>query len=1084
MADGFKKIWELSVDKPGFLFLSTMGKGFFVLNTVNGQIKQFIHNPKDSNSLLNDTTLRIYPGKKGMLWISTWRGMDRYDSATHRFTHYISKPGDPSTPTLGLLNNPRETPEGDIWFQHYRGMSFYDHQSDQFIGYEEDEKREDGLWGSITSTFVDRSGMIWLGSFNQGLNKESRINQFPLLKNIPGNSNSLQDPTVYSIYEAPSEPGIIWFGTRKGLDRYDKKTGLYKHYRHEEQDRNSISEGAVQSITEDKKGRFWVGSGQGGLNLMDRKKGSFIHYLHDTTNANTLISNDVSSLKSTTDGTLWIGTLDGLDHFDFDSKKFTHYQKADTGYTPALFDMVSRFTTSDRSVAAIIHPANNINKTILFNLSQPTELLVTAEGEIENRNNADWGWIEDASGKSVWDMNITNTVGDGNGRIRIEAIHLDAGYYRLRYRSDENYSYGHWFRPAPYHSELWGIQLSRISADEAGILNKELAKRSYNGLEDNTIFCITEDSKKNIWIGSRRGGVTRLDRATGKLINYMDYFKGPRFITGSILEDKKTGNFWVGDYLFGLLLINSKGEILKKYNASHGLPSNSVLGIVKDSAGILWLSTYNGLCRFDPLTEKFQLYDKKNGLQGLDFYRMSFCQTADGELYFGGVNGVNAFFPDQIKLDTAAPPVIFTDLDIAGKPATLGDKGQMPDHIAVSKEILLPYNQNDLTFHFTSLVFDRGNECQYAYRLLPNDRDWVQAGTIRQARYTSLSPGTYTFSVKAANADGVWNEKGASILIRILPPWWKTWWAYLLYIVAFLLGLFGFIAYRSAALKRENKLLEGKVELRTSQLQSSIENLKATQSQLIQSEKMASLGELTAGIAHEIQNPLNFVNNFSEVNSELIAEMKQEIDIGNLPEVKTIANSIDENERKINFHGKRADAIVKGMLQHSRSSAGVKEQTDINALADEYLRLAYHGLRAKDKDFNATIHTEFDSTIGKINIIHQDIGRVLLNLYNNAFYAVNEKMKSGEAGYEPTVSVSTKKADNKIIITIHDNGNGIPQKVVDKIFQPFFTTKPTGQGTGLGLSLSYDIVKTHGGEIKVNTGEAEFTEFVVQLPIS
>jgi signal transduction histidine kinase len=247
---------------------------------------------------------------------------------------------------------------------------------------------------------------------------------------------------------------------------------------------------------------------------------------------------------------------------------------------------------------------------------------------------------------------------------------------------------------------------------------------------------------------------------------------------------------------------------------------------------------------------------------------------------------------------------------------------------------------------------------------------------------------------------------------------------------------------------------------------------------------MASLGELTAGIAHEIQNPLNFVNNFSEVNTELISELKVEVDKGNFEDVKAIANNIEENEQKINHHGKRADAIVKGMLQHSRSSTGVKEPTNINTLADEYLRLAYHGLRAKDNSFNATMKTDYDESIGNINIIPQDVGRVILNLITNAFYAVTEKKKQQQYNYEPTVSVSTKKSGDKVLISVKDNGNGIPEKVLDKIFQPFFTTKPTGQGTGLGLSLSWDIVtKGHNGEMKVSTKEGEGSEFIIQLPV-
>ena len=311
-----------------------------------------------------------------------------------------------------------------------------------------------------------------------------------------------------------------------------------------------------------------------------------------------------------------------------------------------------------------------------------------------------------------------------------------------------------------------------------------------------------------------------------------------------------------------------------------------------------------------------------------------------------------------------------------------------------------------------------------------------------------------------------------------------------LYVLLGTLGIFlilAFILYRNNIHKqRANVLLEtqkNEIDRQRSVAEKAFGELKATQSQLIQSEKMASLGELTAGIAHEIQNPLNFVNNFSEVNTELINEMVDEAEKGNTKEVKSIAHDIKQNLEKINHHGKRADSIVKGMLQHSRTSSGQKEPTDINALCDEYLRLAYHGLRAKDKSFNAKIESSLDPSIGKTNIIPQDIGRAVLNLINNAFYAVNEKKKTVNKGYEPTVTVKTKKANDSIQISVADNGNGIPQLLIEKIFQPFFTTKPTGQGTGLGLSLAYDIVKAHGGELKVETEESEGSMFIIHLPL-
>jgi len=247
---------------------------------------------------------------------------------------------------------------------------------------------------------------------------------------------------------------------------------------------------------------------------------------------------------------------------------------------------------------------------------------------------------------------------------------------------------------------------------------------------------------------------------------------------------------------------------------------------------------------------------------------------------------------------------------------------------------------------------------------------------------------------------------------------------------------------------------------------------------------MASLGELTAGIAHEIQNPLNFVNNFSELNKELITELVEEIKKGNTADVDLLANDIKENSEKINFHGKRAGDIVKGMLQHSRKSEGKKEPTDINALCDEYLRLSYHGLRAKDKAFNAKFETSFDETLPEIKVVTQDLGRVILNLINNAFYSVTEKKNQLGEGYEPTVKISTKHNKGTAEIRVYDNGNGVPASIKDKILQPFFTTKPSGLGTGLGLSLSYDIItKVHSGNLTVESREGEFAEFIIQLPL-
>jgi signal transduction histidine kinase len=383
-----------------------------------------------------------------------------------------------------------------------------------------------------------------------------------------------------------------------------------------------------------------------------------------------------------------------------------------------------------------------------------------------------------------------------------------------------------------------------------------------------------------------------------------------------------------------------------------------------------------------------------------------------------------------------------------------------------------------VSFQFTGTQLTNRNKTRYSYYLKGFDKAWSELSVDPYSKnYRDLPAGSYTFSVRSRSFDGIWTAP-AELSFTILPHWTNTWWAWLLYIAAFTLVVGAIVQYRSRALQKENIILEERVKHRTAQLSKSVDDLKSTQSQLIQSEKMASLGELTAGIAHEIQNPLNFVNNFSEVSNELIDEMNEEMSKGDFEEAKEIAADIKQNLEKITHHGKRADAIVKGMLAHSRAGKGEKEPTDLNALAEEYLKLSYHGLRAKDKSFNADFKTDFDPDLPKVNVVPQDIGRVLLNLINNAFQAC------AQSGIEnPLISVKTERnTSDEIRITITDNGPGIPDSIKDKIFQPFFTTKPTGQGTGLGLSLSYDIVKAHGGELKVETKEDEGSAFIIQLP--
>jgi signal transduction histidine kinase/ligand-binding sensor domain-containing protein len=864
----------------------------------------------------------------------------------------------------------------------------------------------------------------------------------------------------------------LWFFTNKGVSLFDAKHSNFRNY-----DINFFyNYGGPSTIAADKSGNCWIGGNFLGLYYLNIKTGIATLYKSDHEEGSLPLNQGISQIFFDKSGTLWVNMpFFGIAYLDRQKSLFAPQPIVPNNMPAKSNSNTSRFIivgASGDSICYIAdisslyawHTAQNkfdkielkkdvykyiirvvsgpdgmvwIDANGLFQYNPKTKLVVAYHNNPKDSNSISSNFVE------VLTTDTNGTVWIGTG---------DKGLCSFNTSTKK-------FTRYPYSTSI----------KSTTYISKELA--------DNRVITLLIDHSGLLWIGTNQGFVSSYDVKTKEFTNYINRKKG-LFCVNSLFEDSKQ-RLWIGGYLSGLFLFDIKTKTFKNYTEQDGLLHKSVFQIQEDAAGNIWCLSTRGLSRLDPSTNKITGFRQVNP-SATPYYPLIYKDAAQ-TFRLNGEDGIIHFNPADLKANPVAPSVVIESLryhspkDTAGKDTFLFPRE--------GQKITLHYNENKIGFEFVALQFDNPANNQYAFQLDGYDKEWVRAGTQRTATYTNLSPGTYTFKVKAANSDGVWNNTGASITITILPPWWKTWWAYLIYAILFVVALSAFIAYRSAALKRENKVLEDKVSLRTTQLQSSIADLKSTQSQLIQSEKMASLGELTAGIAHEIQNPLNFVNNFSDVNQELLVEMKDEIEKGNSDEAKAIANDVIENEQKINHHGKRADAIVKGMLQHSRQSSGKKEPTDINALADEYLRLSYHGLRAKDKTFNAEIKTDFDGTIGKINIIPQDIGRVLLNLFNNAFYAVNEQKTRNPELYKPTVSVTTMKCDDKVQIIVKDNGNGIPQNIVDKIFQPFFTTKPTGQGTGLGLSLAYDIIKAHGGSLKVESKEGEGSEFVILLPV-
>jgi len=1060
--------------------------------------------------------------------------------------------------------------QGYMWFASKKGLYRYDGYT--FITYKNDALKLNSLASnSLESLCIDSAGILWIGSFDNGLDRFDPITeQFTHFNHEANNDASLINDTVSSLlYDSR---GVLWIGTPRGLDRFDPTTNKIIHYHHLPQDSGSLSSDVVRTIYEDRKGTIWIGTGSpyrgegwgpedGGLNRMNIKTGKFIRYQYDPNNPHSLINNKIGAIFEDSKGTFWIGTAgNGLHTMDRASGSFERHEN-DPAFPERLsrpplnknvtYDHISFIKedaagaiwigTSDAGISRYDPVTGKIKR---FGAISKSEWL---NGTYDD--NTSWTafssrdgifWIStivgkllridpfsrslpfDSLGKKVYSFYeerpgklwIATEEGliirDSSNRDKPPSVYQNGFFTKILEDREGNI----WVGTAR------GLYMTDKKKQNT-YLHDDNDKRS---ISDNIVLSIFEDKQSNIWLGTA-GGLDLLNRKSGTFTHYKIF---PRDSSGdnvisSIFEDKEarlwTGSFYAG----GIHQLNKMNGSFKTY-----LTGTDIRSIYQDFDGALWVAANDGLYRYDSSSDVFDRFIDPSSSRGIDNVRsliedndmnmwiatddgiiklnrqrdetslfgknykidgsgltVSAYKGLDGRLYFGSSTGYYVFDPRQLKSSSKAPQIILSDLRIADKLVRPGNNSPLTKPLFNVSDIRLPYFQNIFSIDFTAIDYTNSPDNRYLFMLENYDNTWRQGSSDRRASFYNVPPGKYVFKVKAANSDGPWAEK--DLVIIITPPWWRTWWAYCIYGTCFL-GIAFFVnrIIRNRIIEKERMKSREKELLQAKEIEKAYNELKATQQQLIQSEKMASLGELTAGIAHEIQNPLNFVNNFSEVNRELIEELKmknEKLKI-NDDEVNELLDGIAANEEKINHHGKRADAIVKGMLQHSRSGSAIKEPSDINRLADEYVRLAYQGFRARDKSFNATFTTEFDNGLGDVNVVPQEIGRVILNLINNAFYAVNERAKEGVSGYEPTVIVGTRRLKDRIEISVKDNGYGIPGAIKEKIFQPFFTTKPTGQGTGLGLSLAYDILKAHGGELKVETKEGEGSKFIAQLQVT
>ncbi len=1075
------------------------------------------------NGWYNENVEFLFKDKQGNIWAAMRPGgAFRYDQETDRFIHYVHDKHDKNSLPQNLIVNFFNGNQKDVWIVssdekfsfNTLAISRFEAKTNSFTTYSPYQKGRLHI-DSLSNIVSDHSGDLWLISHHSISRFDEKKGAFTKLASLPYE--------LYPFSPILADENFLLMSMPTGLLKYDLEQKSYQVLKHLNKDAGSLQNDTIFKIFKDKINRPWMLTASG-FSLFNPATNKFTNYPFDKKIPN----RTVPVVRQDSSGNFWFANSDILGYLNTQNGQYKLYWLKD-GVPESLKEIITKLYIDNTNNLWICDVAgvSRLNKVRSAFTSYPVEnstftgmiqsflavnkseiYLGTSAGlydyDLESHVAKRIKYSDDSTEKAWGD--ITCMLKNEDGTIAIGSSEL------VLFNPKSGVSHTYKYKGQPIYcttimaagnsgyfvgSQFGGLlYFDRKNGKFTGLGYNQLrqAKPDKRKLDDKQVSVIYKDKRRAIWVGTYDGGLNLFNAIDSSFTS--SFYRYPEMTVIDDIHEDKLGQFWIATDFTGLYLFDRKTwKVIRHFTQKDGLLSNGIDKIIEDNNGRIWVSNTLGLVSIDIKSFTVKRYTHDNALPTNNINWLPY-KMSDGSVLYSTLNGFFRVRLEDLKPDPN-PPLAHIETVLHSDPASLSGKGDTVRAI-VKHSVELPYNQNRVTFTFVALHYSFPLANQYSYKLINFDKNWVGSQTQRSVTYNNLSPGTYTFQVKAANGDGVWNNKGDTFTLIIDAPWWTRWWAWLLYVVLFVTAIYGFVAYRSRKLLQDKKVLEHKVHIRTEEvmqqkeeiesqrdnLEKAFGDLKATQTQLVQSEKMASLGELTAGIAHEIQNPLNFVNNFSDVNAELLLEMQEEIEKGDLAEVKALSLDIYENEKKINQHGKRADSIVKGMLEHSRTRSGAKEPTDLNTMAEEFMRLSYHGLRAKDKSFNAELLTHFEHDLPKINLIQQDVGRVLLNLFNNAFYAVNQKAKTASAEYKPQVSVTTLIRDGHVVISVEDNGVGIPDSIKEKIMQPFFTTKPTGEGTGLGLSLTYDmVVKGHGGSIQVYSAEGEGSEFVISLPI-
>ena len=1043
----YPNVYGIFQDQRGFLWFATK----YGLNRYDGmECTVYTHNPDNPKSLSNNFTWFIFEDSGGNLWVVTYGGgLSIFNPKTESFKYFCHEPDNPYSLSNDFAWYIFEDSRKQMWVGTDGGLNSFDSTTETFSHYIHDPDNPNSLSHNVVTMITeDKNGFLWISTFGGGLNRfDPKTKDFIHFKYHSKQLTSISDNKIHFVFIDSKDS--MWTGTEKGLNKLFMSSYLkpipkndFIHYYHNPNDSDSLPHNRVRSIYEDKNANLWFAT-SGGLSQHNRQKNKFISYESESNNPNSLSHNSLYYVFGDQKGTLWIGTANGVDKLDPGNQQFDLYLSG--SHIHSIYEI-----SNGDFMIGTNNGLKNINRyhknaDIYEFLSKFNETIVT---KIESDNEG-----------RIWIASL------GEGLYSFDPQKKSYKHYQHNQNNTNSLSSNIILDLAVSRDNIIWIALSNNGIDKFD--PKQNTFKHYTHKTDNENSLISNwtrniliDSNKMIWVGTE-GGLSRLNPENNSFTNFCYKRNNPDSLSDNIVNmiiEDSNKNIWIATN-GGLNQLNLVSNNFTVYRKKNGLPGDSIAAIIEDNSGHLWVSTNNGLSKFDPTRKTFKNYDQLDGLQGKQFIFHSAYKSRDGKLYFGGTNGLNAFYPEKLMDNQTIPKVYLTDFRLFNKSVPIGDDSPLQQHISFTQNIVLSYKQNVFSFDFVALNYRASKKNQYAYMLKGIDKDWIFTDSKhRTAKYTNINPGSYVFRVKASNNDGIWNEKGIAITISILPAFWMTWWFKSIIIICFIGCGIGTYYWRLRAIKFRNIKLERLIEERTKELQKAKKRAEA-------SDKAKS--RFIANMSHEFRTPLNIILGYTKF---LIKD--------NLMKTEQV-----DDLNVIHKSGEHLLTLINDILDLAKIEADKLKiyptQVSLSNFLDNIVLMIKLAAHQKKIEFIFEPSSNLPSVI---KIDAKRLRQVLLNLLGNA-------VKFTKKGYIKFEVESKKGLNNKRIIEfkIHDTGIGIQADKLSTIFKPFEQVRHIEkytEGTGLGLSISRQLVDLMGGSIQVKSEVGKGTSFIVHISVS